>query len=127
MNLPNGYQTVVGERGSRLSSGQRQLIAFARAIIKNPKILILDEATANVDAYTESLIQNAIEKLMENKTSIVVAHRLSTIEQADRIIVLEKGKIIEEGTHTVLLELNGKYSSLYKTYFEHQGVEWEPE
>ena len=127
MNLPEGYETLVGERGSRLSSGQRQLIAFARALIKNPKILILDEATANVDAYTESLIQDAIKKLMENKTSIVVAHRLSTIEQADRIIVLDKGKIIEEGTHSQLLELKGKYSSLYKTYFEHQSVEWEPE
>ena len=86
---------------------------------------MLDEATANVDAYTESLIQNAIEKLMENKTSIVVAHRLSTIEQADRILVLEKGIIIEEGTHIQLLEKKGKYSSLYKTYFKHQEIDWD--
>lgn len=126
MNLPDGYKSLVGERGHRLSSGQRQLIAFARALIKNPKILILDEATANVDAYTEALIQEAIEKLMENKTSIIVAHRLSTIEKADRIIVLDKGIIIEQGTHQELLKQKGKYSSLYKTYFEHQEVFWEP-
>ncbi|MFW9930998.1 MAG: ABC transporter ATP-binding protein [Candidatus Thorarchaeota archaeon] len=126
INLPDGYKSLVGERGNRLSSGQRQLIAFARALIKNPKILILDEATANVDAYTESLIQDAIKRLMMNKTSIVVAHRLSTIEESDRILVIEHGKIIEQGSHEELLKKQGNYADLYKTYFEHQSVNWEP-
>ena len=124
--LPQGLQTQVGERGKNLSVGQRQLISFARAILTNPKILILDEATSSVDAYTEAIIQEALEVLLAGRTSIIIAHRLSTIINADRIIVMEKGKIIEEGTHQSLLAQGGKYSKLYKQYFEHQSLDWHP-
>jgi ABC-type multidrug transport system fused ATPase/permease subunit len=125
--LPQGLDSPVGERGSLLSTGQRQLVAFARALLANPRILILDEATSSVDAYTEAVIQEALESLMKGRTSIVIAHRLSTIKNADRIIVLENGRIVEEGNHDILMEKEGKYYQLYSTYFKHQSLDWKPE
>lgn len=124
--LPQGLNTQVGERGNLLSMGQRQLICFARAILTEPKVLILDEATRSVDAYTEALIQEALEVLLSGRTSIIIAHRLTTILNADRIIVLENGQIIEEGTHKSLLAKGGTYRKLYKQYFEHQSLDWKP-
>jgi ABC-type multidrug transport system fused ATPase/permease subunit len=121
--LPEGIKTRVGERGRGLSTGQQQIISFARAVLSNPKILILDEATSSVDAYTEAIIQEALNKLMLNRTSIIIAHRLSTVLNADRIIVMDYGKIVEEGTHTSLIAQNGKYAHLYKQYFEHQSIQ----
>jgi ATP-binding cassette subfamily B protein len=118
MNLKNGYSTVVGERGSRLSEGQRQLIAFARALIADPPILILDEATSSIDPYSELLIQQALETLLKGRTSISIAHRLSTIINSDRIVVLDKGKIIEQGSHRELIELGGFYKHLYDMQFK---------
>ena len=114
MSLPNGFNYVVGERGVTLSSGQRQLIAFLRVYVRNPKILILDEATASIDSSTEALLQNALKKLSENRTTIVIAHRLSTIVNADKILLLEEGKILEEGTHRSLLDLKGEYYKMYQ-------------
>lgn len=111
--LDKGYDTEVNERGSRLSLGQRQLIAFARALISNPRILILDEATANIDTETEILVQEGIKTLMKGRTSIVIAHRLSTIRDCDKIFVLSKGKIVEAGTHEELLSKHGYYYNLY--------------
>ncbi len=118
VNLERGYDTIVGERGSKLSEGQRQLIAFARALIGDPPILILDEATSSIDPYSELLIQQALETLLKGRTSISIAHRLSTIINSDRIIVLDKGKIVEEGSHQELVELNGLYNHLYKMQFK---------
>ncbi|MFX0003220.1 MAG: ABC transporter ATP-binding protein [Promethearchaeota archaeon] len=122
--LPEGLHTKIGERGGGLSAGQKQLISFARALLMDPKILILDEATSSVDAYTEAIIQEALEVLLSDRTSIIIAHRLSTILNADRIIVMENGKIIEEGTHESLFAEGGKYGKLYKQYFEHQSLSW---
>ena len=114
-SLPNGYNYDVKERGVGLSTGQRQLISFLRAYIKNPQILVLDEATSSIDTDSELLIQNAIEKITKNRTSIIIAHRLSTIMKADNIIVMDKGKIVETGTHEDLLKnINGRYQKLYK-------------
>ena len=114
-SLPNGYNYDVKERGVGLSTGQRQLISFLRAYIKNPQILVLDEATSSIDTDSELLIQNAIEKITKNRTSIIIAHRLSTIMKADKIIVMDRGKIVETGTHEDLLKnINGRYQKLYK-------------
>lgn len=118
MRLPGGYQYNVMERGATLSVGQAQLISFIRALVYNPKILVLDEATSSVDTETEELIQSAIQKLMKGRTSIVIAHRLSTIQNADEIIVLDKGEIREQGTHQELLKLNGAYKKLYELQFK---------
>ena len=112
--LPQGYETQLRERGTNLSGGQKQLLAFARAAIRNPGILILDEATANLDVGTEALIQDALEKLLEDRTAIIIAHRLSTIRNVDRILVLKHGELIEQGNHESLLAQNGLYASLYK-------------
>ena len=117
MELEKGYDTIVGERGSRLSEGERQLIAFIRTILTDPPILILDEATSSIDPYSELLIQQALETLLKGRTSISIAHRLSTIINSDRILVLDKGKIIEEGSHQELVEKNGFYKHLYEMSF----------
>ena len=113
VDLPDGYQTVVGEKGINLSGGQRQRIAIARAILKNPRILLLDEATSSLDTESERLVQEALERLMKGRTTFVVAHRLSTIQRADRILVLDKGTLVEEGTHAQLMERKGLYHYLY--------------
>ncbi|MBL8163983.1 MAG: ABC transporter ATP-binding protein [Anaerolineae bacterium] len=122
--LPNGLDTQVGERGSALSMGQRQLVALARVLLQNPSIFILDEATASIDPLTETLIQEGLDIVLENRTSIVIAHRLSTVKNADRIIVLRQGEIIEEGDHEALLARGGHYAELYNTYFRHQSIEY---
>ena len=116
-SLPGGYQYNVKERGSMLSSGQRQLIAFLRAYVTNPGILILDEATSSVDTYTEKLIQKATDKITENRTSIIIAHRLATVKKADKILVMDAGHIVEVGTHKALLKKGGYYSKLYEAQF----------
>ena len=114
MDLENGYETIVGEKGAKLSGGERQRIAIARAILKNPKILVLDEATSSLDNRSEALIQEAVETLMENRTTFIVAHRLSTIHKADQIIVLEKGRVVETGRHEDLMNNKNLYYNLYK-------------
>ncbi|BAZ91529.1 ABC transporter-like protein [Raphidiopsis curvata NIES-932] len=117
MQLPAGYQTWVGERGVNLSGGQRQRIAIARAVLLNPKILILDEATSALDSESEALVQQALERLMQNRTVLIIAHRLSTVRKCDRILVLEKGQIVESGNHEQLLSLEGKYAHFYAQQF----------
>jgi subfamily B ATP-binding cassette protein MsbA len=112
MQLENGYETNIGERGGKLSGGQRQRISIARAVMKNPPILILDEATSALDSESESMVQGALTNLMKNRTSIVIAHRLSTIQHADEILVMQKGEIIERGTHQALFDQNGVYTRL---------------
>jgi ATP-binding cassette subfamily B protein len=119
-SLPFGYDTEVQERGSTLSQGQRQLLSFARALIADPRILILDEATSSVDTATEKLIQHALEVLMHGRTSFVIAHRLSTIKAATQIIVLQHGEIIERGTHDELLAVRGHYYGLYSMQYRYQ-------
>ena len=123
-DLPQGLDTEVGPRGGSISLGQRQLVALARVLLRGPAILILDEATASVDPFTESQIQDGLETVMENRTAVVIAHRLSTVRNADRIIVLKDGHILEEGTHDSLLAGGGHYSELYNTYFRHQSLEY---
>ncbi len=125
-DLPNGIQTDVGERGARLSLGQRQLVALARVLLQNPAILLLDEATASIDPFTEAQVQVALATVLRGRTSVVIAHRLSTVRAADRIIVLRDGQIIEEGTHDGLLVRGGHYAELYTTYFRHQSTEYQP-
>ncbi len=118
MRLPEGYQTEVKERGGRLSVGQRQLVSLARALLANPRILIMDEATSSIDAYTELIIQKAMNNLLKNRTAIVIAHRLSTVRNADQIIVIEGGRIAEKGTHEELLKNGGLYKKLYEMQFK---------
>ncbi|MDL1902978.1 ATP-binding cassette domain-containing protein, partial [Anaerolineae bacterium CFX9] len=119
-DLPNGYNTIVGERGYRLSGGEKQRLAIARVILKNPRILVMDEATSHLDSQSEALIQQALETIMQGRTSIVIAHRLSTILKADVILVMDRGRIVERGTHTELLSLGGLYAHLYETQFSAQ-------
>jgi ATP-binding cassette, subfamily B, bacterial len=122
MDLPDGYDTIVGERGYRLSGGEKQRIALARVILKNPRILVLDEATSHLDSESESLIQDALKRVMAGRTSIVIAHRLSTILAADLILVMDRGQIVERGTHDELIALGGLYSQLYETQFRGERV-----
>jgi ATP-binding cassette subfamily B protein len=122
IDLPDGYDTIVGERGYRLSGGEKQRIALARVILKDPRILVLDEATSHLDSESESLIQDALKRVMAGRTSIVIAHRLSTILAADLILVMDRGRIVERGTHEELLALNGLYAQLYETQFKRERV-----
>ena len=124
--LPQSLDTDVGESGKGISMGQRQLVALARVLLQNPRILILDEATASVDPLTEAQIQEGLELVLRDRTAIVIAHRLSTIRSADRIVVLQQGEIVEEGTHEGLLERGGHYAELYNTYFRHQSPDYDP-
>ncbi len=117
VKLEDGYETVIGERGSRISGGQAQRLAIARALLKNPPILILDEATSALDTESERLVQQALDELMNGRTVLVIAHRLSTVRHADKIVVMDKGQIIEVGTHDELLERGGKYKHLYDIQF----------
>jgi ATP-binding cassette subfamily B protein len=118
--LENGYETQVGEGGNKLSTGQKQLVALARAIIADPQIFVMDEATSSVDTHTERAIQSAVERVLEGRISFVIAHRLSTIKSADRILVIDAGRIVEEGTHHDLLAERGRYYELYTTQFTHE-------
>ncbi|HCC78039.1 MAG: ABC transporter [Chloroflexi bacterium GWB2_49_20] len=124
--LPDGLNSQVGERGGRLSMGQRQLVALMRVLVQKPAIFILDEATASIDPFTEWQIQQALNLILQDTTSLLIAHRLSTVKAADRIVVMQNGAIIEEGSHAGLLQHNGHYSMLYNTYFRHQSLDYKP-
>jgi ATP-binding cassette, subfamily B, multidrug efflux pump len=113
-DLPQGYQTELRQRGGNLSGGQKQLLAFARVAVRDPGLLILDEATSNLDVRTEAVIQEALDKLLENRTAVIIAHRLSTIRNVDRILVLKQGELLESGSHDELIQLGGLYASLYQ-------------
>jgi len=115
--LAQGYATVVGERGVKLSGGQRQRVAIARALLKDPAVLILDEATSSLDAESERLIEDAMERLLQGRTTLIIAHRLSTVRRADRLVVLDRGRVVEEGTHDALLAQGGLYARLYQRQF----------
>ncbi len=117
--LPDGYDTVVGNRGYRLSGGEKQRVAIARVILKDPRILVLDEATSSLDSQSEALIQQALERIMQGRTSLVIAHRLSTVLAADVILVIDRGQLVERGTHVELLARGGLYAQLYETQFRH--------
>lgn len=121
--LPQGYESQVGELGAMLSGGQKQLVAFARTLLANPKILILDEATANVDAYTEAMIQRAMDEIRQDRTTLIIAHRFSTVRKADRIVVIEDGRIVGEGTHETLIERNPAYQRLYQRQWTNHVIE----
>jgi subfamily B ATP-binding cassette protein MsbA len=123
--LPQDYDTVVGERGVKLSGGQRQRIAIARAILKDPSVLILDEATSNLDTESERLIEDALGKLLVGRTTLIIAHRLSTVRRADRLVVLDHGRIVEEGTHSALLARGGLYARLYQRQFRDEPLQLE--
>jgi len=127
MKLPEGYETDARERGGRLSVGQRQLISLSRALLANPRILIMDEATSSIDAYTELIIQQALEKVLKDRTSIIIAHRLSTVRNADMIVVLEEGRIAETGTHAELIDKGGLYRQLYEMQFRYENGEEAPQ
>jgi subfamily B ATP-binding cassette protein HlyB/CyaB len=122
LQLPDGYDTVIGERGSRLSGGQRARIAIARALATNPRLLLLDEATASLDYESERLIHDNMTTMARGRTVLIVAHRLSTLRLVDRILVLDKGRLIETGTHATLMQNHGRYTSLYRA---HQALELE--
>src|SRR5262249_11953382 len=122
----NGLETPVGEAGRGLSLGQRQLVALARVLIQDPAIVILDEATASVDPLTEEQIEEALDLVLAGRTAIVIAHRLSTVKNADRIIVLEQGRIVEEGSHAALLRRGAHYAHVYNAYFRHQSADYRP-
>ena len=120
INLPGGYDYVIQENSSNISIGQRQLISFARTLLMNPQLLILDEATSSIDPYTELVLQNALKKLFEGRMAIIIAHRLSTIRLADEILVLDQGKIVERGSHSELMKKGGLYSSFYRMQFKEE-------
>ena len=122
MKLPNGYDTIVGERGVTLSGGQQQRIVIAMALLMDPKILIMDDSTSSIDPYTDLLIRKAMKKLFRDRTSIVIAHRLSTVREADRIFVIDNGQIIEEGSHKELMKKGGLYKHLYEMQFKEPEV-----
>ena len=124
--LPDGLNTLVGEAGRSLSLGQRQLVALARVLLQDPSIIILDEATASVDPLTEAQIQEGLDLVLQHRTAILIAHRLSTIRHADRIIVLDRGKIVEEGNHHALMSQGRHYAQLYNMYFRHQSPDYKP-
>ncbi len=118
MGMENGYQTEINERGSRLSAGQRQLISFARALLADPKILILDEATSSIDTETEQILQRGLNELLKGRTSFIIAHRLSTIKNADCIMYVDDGRIVEKGSHDELMAVKGEYYKLYMSQFD---------
>jgi ABC-type multidrug transport system fused ATPase/permease subunit len=126
MKLPRDYDYIIQEGSSNISIGQRQLISFARTLLMNPRLLILDEATSSIDPYTELVVQNALRKLLENRLAIIIAHRLSTIRLCDEIIVVDEGKTVEQGTHAELMKMEGLYSAFYRMQFREEGFETVP-